>query len=99
VKTYFIGQNPVGGDSLYVIENQNAPSELVPDITDLQLSFGQDGNGDGSVDSFGDASVVTMSEVVSVRIEITAASAKPQASGNRLSRVYTKTSNIRNRSL
>lgn len=95
-KSYFIGSNSAGGQSLYRLQNGNA-SELVRDINDLQLTFGEDTNGNGSVDSFASAdSVIDMDNVNSIRVQLVSENG---TGASLISRTYTMTANIRNRTL
>lgn len=98
-KVFFIGQNSVGGWSLYRKEDTATASELVRNVDDLQFTYGEDTNADASADSFGIASGVTMDNVVSIRTEMTISSSSTLASGNALQRSYSATANIRNRTL
>lgn len=96
VKTYFIGQNSAGSSSLYRSYNGTA-SEMVRGITDLQLTYGEDLNGNGSVDTFVDASsVINMDNIVSINLQLISESGTGASS---LQRTYTVTANIRNRTL
>lgn len=98
VKTYFVGLNSAGSYSLFRSENGDS-SELVRGINDLQLVYGEDTSGNGSVDSFLNASSVTdMNAVRSIRVSLTAESDKNLFS-TPLERTYSITSNIRNRTL
>lgn len=97
-KVYFIGQNSAGGYSLYR-SLDGVAEELVRDVTDLQVTYGEDTGGNGSADSFVDASSVSdMGNVVSIRVQLTAESGS-SSSGTQMLRDYEVTANIRNRSL
>ncbi|NRB40513.1 MAG: PilW family protein [Pseudomonadales bacterium] len=99
-KTFFIGENPVGGHSLYVVEDQSAPSELAPGVMDMQILYGEDLTDNRSVDQYVAADAVTsMDKVMSIKMEFEVESANTQTSGNKLTRTYSKTTNIRNRTL
>jgi type IV pilus assembly protein PilW len=96
VKTYFIGQNSAGSSSLYRSFNGTA-NELVRGMTDLQLIYGEDTSGNGSADTFVDASLVTdMDNVSSIRLQLVSDNGTGSSS---LERTYTVTVNIRNRTL
>ncbi|GLS27920.1 PilW family protein [Marinibactrum halimedae] len=93
-KIYFVGENVVGGQSLYRALN-NQVDELIRDVEDLQFLFGEDVNSDGSADVFGDADVIgNLENVVSVRANITVSNVDGD-----FTRSYPFTANIRNRSL
>lgn len=99
VKTYFIGQNTAGGWSLFRQEN-GTTFELVRDVTDLQILYGEDTGNDHSADLFSIASSVSnMDNVVAVRASLVTESQNALGGGSPLSKTYTVTSNIRNRSL
>jgi type IV pilus assembly protein PilW len=94
VKTYFIGQNSAGSSSLYRSYNGSA-SELVRGVTNLQLMYGEDISGNGSADTFVDATSVTdMDNVGSIRLQLVS-----ESGDGALERTYTVTANIRNRTL
>ncbi|MEX1032057.1 MAG: PilW family protein [Cellvibrionaceae bacterium] len=97
--TYFLAAGVNGQPSLFKQINSNTPQELVPNVVDMQILYGEDSSGNGSVDNFDDASGVTMGRVAAVRIELTVQSQELMANGNPLRRTYTSTTNIRNRSL
>lgn len=98
-KKYFIGQPTAGVWSLYWQANGGAPEELVRDIQDMQIQYGVDTSGNGSVDVFSSATAgLDWDAVISVRVTITADSSN-SAAGDLVSRNYTVTGNIRNRSL
>lgn len=97
---YFAGDNGAGGFSLYRRLNGSAPSEMVRDIEDLQFEYGEDTNDDGAADIYRTANnVANMGNVVSIRISATFASSTNVVNGAPLTRVYSLTSNIRNRTL
>ena len=99
-RSYFIAESG-GRRSLYLQDGGNAPQELVPDVQDMEILYGVDAGTDGSVDNFGDADTVNMDRVISVRITLTVNSANTvvENDGQPMSRDYTVTANIRNRSL
>jgi type IV pilus assembly protein PilW len=99
-KTYFIGESGSGGGvySLYRSVNGTA-SEMVRGINDLQLMYGEDTNGSGSVDTYSDADGVTdMDNVLAIRVQLVSVSGNG-ASGSSLERTYTVATSIRNRTL
>lgn len=70
VRTYYIGENPDGGPSLYRTGSEGT-FELVPGLENLQLQFGRDTNNDGNVDSFADADAVAdWAEVIAVQVDV-----------------------------
>lgn len=98
VKTYFIGQPENGVWSLYR-EHNGLVSELVRDVEDMQIVYGEDTSGNGWADAFVAASDVDeMDNVISIRVTIEATSTNT-APGDPVRRNYSVTSNIRNRSL
>ena len=68
--TYFIGTNPAGRRSLYRTSLTEGTAELVEDVWDMQIEYGQDTNGNGAADSYGDAATIAgaWAQVVSARI-------------------------------
>lgn len=50
--SYFIGTNPAGNPSLYRVGLDGLAEELVENVQDMQLRYGLDANGDGTVDSY-----------------------------------------------
>lgn len=77
--------------------------EIVDDVTDLQILYGEDMNGDRSVDRYVNASNVSnFDNVYSVQIQLTVQTAKASTSltaGNRITRNFSTTVAIRNRVL
>ena len=100
VKTYFVGrENADDPWSLFRQEN-NKVFELVRDVTDLQILYGEDTGDDSSADLFSDAASVTdMGKVVSIRATIVTESDSAANGGSPLAKTYAVTTNIRNRSL
>lgn len=98
VRTYFIGQPP--GTTIWSlwrrVDGQN--QELVRDVEDLQIVYGEDSSGDGSVDGFDVASGVDMEDVISVRVALDVRNTSSTTS-DPMSRNFTVTANVRNRSL
>lgn len=74
--TYFIGTNPAGKRALYRTNlAKGVPEgtvELVEDVWDMQIEYGQDTNGDGAADTYNDATTVgaNWAQVVSARISL-----------------------------
>tara|TARA_R110001583_G_scaffold26571_7_gene95838 strand:- start:5265 stop:6203 length:939 start_codon:yes stop_codon:yes gene_type:complete len=95
-KTYFIGINSTGGSSLYANDNGTA-QEFIRGITDLQITFGEDTNSNGTADQFSTAPDVSdMNEVLSIRFELTS---QHSGGAEKIQKNYTLTTNIRNRTL
>jgi len=95
-KQYFIGINSSGSDSLYRADNGIA-NELVRGINNLQIMYGEDSNGNGSVNIF-TATPTDMAQVLSIRVSLTSESGE-SSTGSPLQRTYQTTANIRNRTL
>lgn len=78
--------------------------ELVSDVTDMQILYGEDTNGDRSVERYvpANAAGLNFDNVFSVRIQLTIRTGEDNTSvtaGNALSRVFSTTVSIRNRVL
>lgn len=79
--TYFIGTNTAGKRALYRTNiAEGTPedtTELVEDVWDMQIEYGQDTDADGSADTYADATAVgaNWAQVVSARISLLLASA------------------------
>jgi len=98
-RTYFVGVNADGGNSLYR-NNNGVAQELVRNVTQMNITFGEDTSGNGSVDTYSDADDVTdMEDVLSIHVELGAVSHSTIAGGDTMDRDYRFTVNIRNRSL
>lgn len=98
--TYFVGTGSNGGNSLYRFEGTGNADELIPNVSNLQFEFGEDSNSDGSVDRFADAGSVNLDNAIAVRITLTLESPQNNiVAGGPLSRAYSTTTTIRNRSL
>ncbi len=80
-----------------------ADQEIVDDVTNLQILYGEDTNNDDSVDRYVDAGNVTdFNNVYSMKVQITVQTAEDQTSltpGNRVTRNFTTTVAVRNRVL
>lgn len=60
-KTYFVGTGSAGGTSLYRYQPElGRTDEIIPNVTDMQLVYGDDTNSSGSVDRFADASIANL---------------------------------------
>lgn len=111
-KTYFIATGTNGRPSLYLSTN-GVPVEMVPNVENMEITYGEDTNGDKVVDVYHDASAVTnMEAVLSVRVKLIISSANSGfgvtgssmtvngstiAADGRLRKVFVSVSNIRNR--
>lgn len=70
-RVYFIGENADGNPALYVFSYGGNSQELVENVEDLQLLFGEDTVGDGLVDDYVEAdSVSDWGRIYSVRINL-----------------------------
>lgn len=74
---YYIAPNPAGtGNSLWRVESNNAPQEMVPGVEALQLQYGVDTDADMTVNAYVNADAVAdWSEVISVSVALLARSA------------------------
>ncbi|MDZ7585442.1 MAG: PilW family protein [Thiobacillus sp.] len=74
--TYFIGTNPAGKRALYRTSLTEGTAELVEDVWDMQIEYGQDTNGDGAANTYVDATAIgaNWAQVVSARISLLLAS-------------------------
>ncbi len=69
--TYFIGNNASGRRSLFRFSRTRGTEELVENVADLSVLYGEDTSGDGVADVFHAANaVVNWSSVLSVRIAV-----------------------------
>jgi len=70
--TYFIGANPAGRRALYRVSLREGTQELVENIEDMQVLFGQDTNNDGVIDAYNTATTVggNWSQVMAARINL-----------------------------
>lgn len=68
VKQYFLAEG-TNGTSLFVNDSGNE-QELVPGVSSLQFEYGEDSNGDGSVDTYKDAGAANMDEVKNIRVTL-----------------------------
>jgi type IV pilus assembly protein PilW len=70
-KTYYLRSNPAGRPALYRIEADNAAEELVENVAGMQITYGEDTNGDSAIDTYRDADdVVDWAKVLSVRVSL-----------------------------
>jgi type IV pilus assembly protein PilW len=97
---YSIQPGNSGTPSLFRSINGAAAVELVENIVDLQILYGEDTDNDDIPNYYVDVdSVNNMAEVVSVRLTLTAQTADPIGadSGNRMTREFVSTIVLRNR--
>lgn len=88
-KTFFLAAG-VDGNSLF-LNDTGTTMELVTNVTDFQIKFGEDTTGDGSVNFYRDAGPsVNFDEVKSVRVELTVESGE-------VNKKFIAIGNIRNR--
>lgn len=73
VRSYFIHKDINGNIGLYMSENSFNAQELVPNVEDLQLSFGRDTGITGVVNLWGAASNGSNDKVVAVRVQLVVA--------------------------
>jgi len=90
-KRYFLAEGVNGTSSLYVSDT-GVVSEIVPNVTDLQFSYGEDTNNNGSVNVYRVAGAAgqDMDNVKNVRIEVT-------VSDGRHEELFDTVINLRNR--
>ena len=100
--TYHIAAGSDGQMALWRTVN-GADQEIVDDVTDLQILYGEDMNGDRSVDRYVDAdNVSNFANVYSVRMQLTVQTGIANTSvnaGNRITRNFSTTVAVRNRVL
>lgn len=107
---YFVGNNAAGVPSLFRQDMGNngilVQQELVEGVEDMQISYGEDTDGDRTANLYRDADAVTdWTQVVSVRISLIIRSIEDNVAtvtdgtygDNRLRRTFTTTITIRNR--
>jgi len=105
---YYIGTNPVGEPALFRRSMGNAgvmvDEELVAGIEDMQITYGEDTDGDFAANVYVDAPAVgDMTEVVSVRIDLAVRSTEDNLTetvdhgDRRLRHTFSTTVTIRNR--
>jgi type IV pilus assembly protein PilW len=104
-RVYFLAANDAGNTTLYRCDDacpNNAAQALVSGIEDLQIEYGEDTDGNGTVDVYrGAGSVVAMSAVRSLRIRLSVLGNEAvggQGDG-KLHKPFTVIADIRNRSL
>lgn len=99
---YTIKNGADGQPALWRSDN-GVDQEIVDDVSDLQILYGEDMDGDRSVDTYVTADNVTdFDNVYSVRVQLTVQTADANTSvnaGNRISRNFSTTVAIRNRVL
>ena len=99
---YTIKNGADGQPALWRSDNGN-DQEIVDDVSDLQILYGEDMDSDRSVDTYVTADNVTdFDNVYSVRAQLTVQTADANTSvnaGNRISRNFSSTVAIRNRVL
>ncbi|WP_317930459.1 PilW family protein [Halioxenophilus sp. WMMB6] len=111
-KTYFVGTGFNGRTSLY-LSTETGTIEMVPNVDNMEVLYGEDKNGDNVVDQYHDASTVTdMENILAVRITLTVSSEDTgfddaaatytlngitYGGDGRLRKRYTVVTNIRNR--
>lgn len=96
---YAVGTGSNGRDALIRRVN-GTDTEVVANVVDFQLLYGEDADGDGSPETYQDASAFTMADVVSIRLSLTVESEDDNtaSAGGRLQRSMTSTIALRNRS-
>lgn len=62
--SYFVGVNPAGQNSLYRRVDDQAASELVEGVEDMQLLYGRDTNGDGVPNTYLTANQISSNNAV-----------------------------------
>jgi len=109
ISTYSIQQGTNGRNSLFKQTNGATPQELVEDIENMQILYGEDITADGIPNFYKTSNLVNMNNVVAVRISLVAVTAvdniNSQSSNhsisgnvdNRIRRTFTSTIVIRNR--
>jgi len=99
-RDYFIRNNPFGEPALYMRENGGTPVELVADVDDMQILYGEDTSNDFFVNQNVQASgAVSWDKVSSVRLRLTLRSKTNNITldNQRLSQDMTSTIGVRNR--
>ncbi|WLQ14057.1 PilW family protein [Hahella aquimaris] len=105
-KSYFVGKNSAGSNSLYRSVDGRA-SEIIRNVTDLQFKYGVDSNYvthtenymDKVVDTYTDAAgEATMDKVISIRFTLTVENDEG-IDGDKVTKVFSATANVRNRTL
>ena len=99
--TYFVGEGTNSAYSLYRYQPElGRTDELIPNVTDLQLTYGEDTTGDNSANLYADADTADIDNAMAVRITVTLESPNDNIVGSDpLRREYTTTATIRNRLL
>jgi len=97
---YNIAQGAAGRPSLFRSENGGNPVELVEDVANLQILYGEDTNNDDIPNYYVDfGSITDRARIVSVRLTLTAQApgVLQSANGDRLTRDFASTVVLRNR--
>lgn len=110
--TYFVGTNPGNNPALYRVRLNGNAEELVENVQNLQIRYGLDTNGNGTVDSYSNTPA-NWQQVVSVTVSLllrgtdnNVATSAPtltynngtfNAPDNRLYQVFSATVGVRNR--
>jgi len=98
-KVYFISNDGNGQPSLFVSDD-GVPAELIPGVENMQVTYGDDSDGDLTVNNWLTANLVgDMEKVIAIRVVFIVRSyGSVGASGDGILRkTYTVTTNIRNR--
>ncbi|GAA6167533.1 PilW family protein [Sessilibacter corallicola] len=101
VREYFVAEGLNGNNSLYRRDNGSV-QELISNVTDFQVIYGQDSDDDGAADTFAD-NFADMTLVVSARVSLTVRSDEElirevgDADSRPITRTYSSTTSIRNR--
>lgn len=94
---YAVATGSDGDPALFRTVNGTA-QEMVPDIADFQVFYGEDTDGDGSANRYRDADQVDMADVVAVRLSLTLqGEPNSNGAGGRLQRTLNATVAVRNR--
>lgn len=96
VYTYFVAPGQNTSNALFRMED-NTIYELIPNVDNFELAFGIDNDGDLAVEQFVDpAAVVDPEQIIAVRTTLEIHSSE-LIQGNPMTRTFTATTNIRNR--
>lgn len=98
VYTYFVSLGNNGTNNALYRRHNNLTHEMVPNVVDFQVEFGIDSDGDLTAEQFVDpTAVVDPEQIIAVRTTLQVESIE-QIQGNSVTRTFTATTNIRNRS-